>query len=508
MKNGDEIGPYRVIRLLGQGGMGAVYEVEHRDLGVRYALKVFTCERSTNAFLRKRFLTEGKLLARLNHPRIVRVFDLAVDSAQGVPYFVMNLVLSPDGRPRTLEDLRKAGAVTEEQAAVWYADLAEGLAYVHANGVVHRDVKLENVLVDAEGHAVLSDFGVSRIFEEKLRRDLRTTVTMVGMPGLDDRLIMGTKVYLAPEIRFGEKATPDSDWYALGVLMLRLLSGVWYGPGTDLAGLLAGFDIDWRPRITPLLAIDPSRRHPYLPNRGVRLSGGGMRLAARRPVWLWTASAAVALVGLAVLAVFEFYGRSSEVREEGEGGVRSAAASLPPPVLAPDALPEPAPSSVPEPDERISGSEAPQAVVSAVQPRLPAEETPSTDFPEAPAALVLSDAKPVPNYAYAGQTDLQSVSLQEGIPKIGDGAFAGCTGLRYVTIPASVGSIGRLAFAACDNLEMVEFKGPPLAVDINGQTFPVGIDGLYSSEWAEEWNRVIDPDTGMWMGLVMVENPL
>ena len=85
MKSGEEIGPYRVVRLLGQGGMGAVYEVEHRDLRVRYALKVFTCERSTNAFLRKRLLTEGKRLARLNHPRIGRVFDPAVDSAQARP---------------------------------------------------------------------------------------------------------------------------------------------------------------------------------------------------------------------------------------------------------------------------------------------------------------------------------------------------------------------------------------------------------------------------------------
>ena len=351
MKSGDEIGPYRVVRLLGQGGMGAVYEVEHRDLGVRYALKVFTCERSTNAFLRKRFLTEGKLLARLNHPRIVRVFDLAVDSAQGVPYFVMNLVLAPDGRPRTLEDLRKAGDVTEEQAAVWYADLAEGLAYVHANGVVHRDVKLENVLVDAEGHAVLSDFGVSRIFEEKLRRDLRTTVTMVGMPGLDDRLIMGTKVYLAPEIRFGEKATPASDWYALGVLMLRLLTGVWFGPGTDVAGLLAGFDIDWKTRLVPLLAIDPSQRHPYLPSQGVRVSGGGPKSGLRRPVWLWAASAAVVLAGLSVLAFFEF---RKPAPTEGESDFASA-------VRSPDPTPEAlaAPESVAVASASASASAAP-----------------------------------------------------------------------------------------------------------------------------------------------------
>lgn len=506
MKNGDEIGPYRVIRLLGQGGMGAVYEVEHRDLGVRYALKVFTCERSTNAFLRKRFLTEGKLLARLNHPRIVRVFDLAVDSAQGVPYFVMNLVLSPDGRPRTLEDLRKAGAVTEEQAAVWYADLAEGLSYVHANGVVHRDVKLENVLVDAEGHAILSDFGVSRIFEEKLRRDLRTTVTMVGMPGLDDRLIMGTKVYLAPEIRFGEKATPASDWYALGVLMLRLLSGVWYGPGTDLAGLLAGFDIDWKSRLVPLLAIDPSLRRPYLPGKGVRVSGGGFASAARRPVWLWTASAVVVLVALSVLAFLEFAG---DAPSEGESEPASAARPAEP---SPEVLEPAAPAavaSVPASDaETVSLPDDMSAP--PLQTEVPATSEASaaaTELAGSPTALVLSDTKPVPNYAFAGLTSLQSVALPEGIPSIGDGAFAGCTGLRYVTIPASVGSIGRLAFAACDNLETVEFKGPTVDVEPGGQTFPLGSYGLYPAQWADDWRRVIDPDTGMWMGLFMLENP-
>ena len=506
MKSGDEIGPYRVVRLLGQGGMGAVYEVEHRDLGVRYALKVFTCERSTNAFLRKRFLTEGKLLARLNHPRIVRVFDLAVDSAQGVPYFVMNLVLAPDGRPRTLEDLRKAGDVTEEQAAVWYADLAEGLAYVHANGVVHRDVKLENVLVDAEGHAVLTDFGVSRIFEEKLRRDLRTTVTMVGMPGLDDRLIMGTKVYLAPEIRFGEKATPASDWYALGVLMLRLLTGVWFGPGTDVAGLLAGFDINWKTRLVPLLAIDPSQRHPYLPSQGVRVSGGGPKSGPRRPVWLWAASAAVVLAGLSVLTFFEF---RKPAPTEGESDFASA-------VRSPDPTPETlaAPESIAVASASASDEEPAEppddvSVPSLHTKRPAATERPAaaTDFADAPTALVLSDTKPIPNFAFAGQTGLQSVTLPEGIPSIGDGAFAGCTGLRYVTIPSSVDSIGRLAFAACDKLEAVEFKGPTLDVDANGQTFPNGVLGLYPARWADDWRRVIDPETGMWMGLFMLENP-
>lgn len=496
MKNGDEIGPYRIIRLLGQGGMGSVYEVEHRDLGVRYALKAFTCERSSNGFLRKRFLTEGKLLARLHHPRIVQVFDLAVDSGLGVPYFVMNLVLSPDGGPRTLEDLRKSGGVTEELALRWYTDLAEGLSYVHDNGVVHRDVKLENVLVDAEGHAVLSDFGVSRIFEERLRKDLRTTVTMVGIPGVDDRLIMGTKVYLAPEIRFGEKATPPSDWYALGVLMLRLLTGVWYGPDTDVDGLLAGFEVDWRSRLKPLLAIDPARRRPFLPRRGVRVRNAGRFVGIRRPVWLWGGSAAVAIAGLCVLGYVGFFDKdvSEEAVAADERTERRQEPAVATTMMASDG------------DLPAEGNAGPVPV--APNHALAQVDSPvATNLTEEPSALVWSGSTSIPKYAFAGRSGLQAVAIPEGVASIGEGAFAG-TGLRSVVLPSTLESIDRLAFSACDKLEMVSFKGPPPEVDAVTQTFPIGADGVYPAEWASQWQRVIDPDTGMWMGLLMYQDGL
>ena len=191
-------GVYRVIRLLGRGGMGEVYEVEHPQLGVHYALKAFAREATDADALRARFLAEGRLLARLDHPRLVRVHDLAVDAATGRPYFVMDLVLGAEGRPESLEDARRAGTVTEEQAAAWLADLRDALAYIHAAGVVHRDVKLENVLVDRDGHAVLSDFGVSRIFNRDLRAAAGlATQTFTGVAGAS-RPVMGTLGYLPP----------------------------------------------------------------------------------------------------------------------------------------------------------------------------------------------------------------------------------------------------------------------------------------------------------------------
>ena len=172
-----EIGSYRLSRELGRGGMGTVYEAVHVESGERRALKVFTLDHGNREFLRKRFLAEARVLAKLDNPRLVKVRELAIEPKAETPYFVMDLVLNPKGCPETLEDVRKAGRVTEKLALGWYEDLRQALDYIHAQGVVHRDVKLENVLLDREGRAVLSDFGVSRIFDDRMRRELMVTTT-------------------------------------------------------------------------------------------------------------------------------------------------------------------------------------------------------------------------------------------------------------------------------------------------------------------------------------------
>ena len=290
-------GAYRVVRQLGRGGMGEVYEVEHPQLGVHYALKAFAREAVGDDPLRVRFLAEGRLLARLDHPRLVRVHDLAVDDATGRPYFVMDLVLGADGRPESLEDARRAGAVTEEQAAAWLADLRDALAYIHAAGVVHRDVKLENVLVDRDGHAVLSDFGVSRIFNRDLRAaaGLATqTFSETGAP----RPVMGTLGYLPPEVKAGGEATAAGDLYALGVLMFRLLTGIWYEGGTDAFALLEPFELSWNETLAPLLDADPAERR--LPATGPVPVGYPPH--GRHRAVLWAVAAAAALLGAAAAA--------------------------------------------------------------------------------------------------------------------------------------------------------------------------------------------------------------
>ena len=209
-----------------------------------------------------------------------------------MPYYVMDLVLNSAGKSETLEDARKAGKVTEARAMRWFADMREGLDYIHSQGVVHRDVKLENVLIDAEGRAVLSDFGVSRIFDDRLRDELMVTTTFIAGETTGTRPVMGTYWYLAPEIRKGGEATPESDWYALGVLMYRLLTGMWYEPNTQAFDLLLPFSKDCQRTVRRLLSDDPAERCPLptVPDASSRRGVGAF----------WIASVSIGVIGLIV----------------------------------------------------------------------------------------------------------------------------------------------------------------------------------------------------------------
>ena len=256
---GQLIGTYRIIRLLGQGGMGAVYEVEHTQLGVHYALKTFTLEGGHVDLLKNKFLTEGKVLARLHDPHLVRVFDLNFDEATGMPYFVMDLVLSEDGSPRTLLDV-KTEELDEDCVFEWFADLASAIDYIHAQGIVHRDIKLGNVLLSSDGHVVLSDFGISRIFSERLRSDVNAVSTMVSEAVTGARLVMGTQGYMAPEVVWGGEATPASDSYSLGVMFVYLLTGIWYTPASKAFKLLETLEYRWIDVLPRLLSVNPAER--------------------------------------------------------------------------------------------------------------------------------------------------------------------------------------------------------------------------------------------------------
>ena len=294
--------------------MGAVYEVEHTQLGVHYALKTFTLEGGHVDLLKNKFLTEGKVLARLHDPHLVRVFDLNFDEATGMPYFVMDLVLSEDGSPRTLLDV-KTEELDEDCVFEWFADLASAIDYIHAQGIVHRDIKLGNVLISSDGHVVLSDFGISRIFSERLRSDVKAVNTMVSEAATSARLMMGTQGYMAPEVARGEEATPAADSYSLGVMFVYLLTGIWYEPGSKVFKLLETLEYRWIDVLPRLLSENPAERPTNLSELVETLRCASVaepeKEPPRRKRRVLFALAGAAAVAVAAIGYFLFSQRSA-----------------------------------------------------------------------------------------------------------------------------------------------------------------------------------------------------
>ncbi len=200
---------YEVERVLGTGGMGAVFLARDLRLDRQVAVKVVAPELASSAALRQRFLREARTIARLRHPHIVDVYSAG--ESKGLLYFIMRCV---DGE--SLRDvLEREKRLSPARAAVILRDLADALAYAHAQGVVHRDIKPENVLIDTRsGTAHLTDFGVARAFE-----------------GTDDRmtgtgLIVGSPRYMSPEQAAGERELDGrSDIYSLGLIGYEMLAG-------------------------------------------------------------------------------------------------------------------------------------------------------------------------------------------------------------------------------------------------------------------------------------------
>ena len=250
-------GSYKVVRELGKGGMSEVYEVENVRLGSRHALKLFTYGGDV-AEVRDRFLAEGRLLSQLSHPRIVRVTDVGVDEASGRPYFVMDLIVRASGEPCTLADVPPGGA-DEREIARWYEDLREGLNFIHGKGVIHRDLKLQNVLIGLDGHAVITDFGISKITSKDLGEKVDPVQTIVRLRDGKNPL-MGSLGYMAPELEMGQPASEASDWYSLGVLVFKLLTGVWYDAHMAVRETLETYDPVWLQILPKLLHANPQGR--------------------------------------------------------------------------------------------------------------------------------------------------------------------------------------------------------------------------------------------------------
>lgn len=208
----------QVLELIGRGGMGAVYSARQKDLNRLVAVKILPKEVQNDPAFGDRFVREAQTLAKLNHPNIVTVYDFG--RVGDLFYFVMEYV---DGV--TLRDSISSGGVTPEEALRIVPELCEALQYAHEEGVVHRDVKPENILLDRRGRIKIADFGLAKLLNGAEQAPNLTHTHQV----------MGTMNYMAPEqMTTGKQVDHRADIYSLGVIFYELLTGElpkgWFAP--------------------------------------------------------------------------------------------------------------------------------------------------------------------------------------------------------------------------------------------------------------------------------------
>jgi len=211
---GDAIGPYEIQGHLGAGGMGEVYRALDRRVGRQVALKILPESLAREEDRRRRFEQEARLAASLNHPNIMAIYDVGLDSQP--PYIVSELVPG-----ESLRAVIGKGPMAPRRAADLAAQIASGLAAAHAAGIVHRDLKPENVIVTPEGTAKILDFGVARM-QAKAAANAGETATMAHTSA---GAVVGTAAYMSPEQARAEDVDYRSDQFALGLVLHELITG-------------------------------------------------------------------------------------------------------------------------------------------------------------------------------------------------------------------------------------------------------------------------------------------
>ncbi|WP_437333896.1 serine/threonine-protein kinase [Sorangium sp. So ce394] len=208
--------PYVVVRLLGQGGMGEVYEVEHRELGRRFAVKLLHRCHAGRSDLSARMRAEARAIARLRHRSLPEVFDLGTTRG-GRPYFAMELLEGRDLRT----ELARLGVVAVPTALGLVQQALSALSLAHAAGIVHRDLKLENLFLCDDGTLKVLDFGVAKLLH-------------AGASLTAPDAVIGTPRTMAPEQCASLPIDPRADIYAMGLVLYELVAG--RGPFDELHG--------------------------------------------------------------------------------------------------------------------------------------------------------------------------------------------------------------------------------------------------------------------------------
>ena len=220
LQPGQMLGSYRIISQVGKGGMATVYKAYQSSMDRNVAIKVLPRQLAESPEFAARFQQEARIIARLEHPHILPVFDFG--ESDGVTYFVMRYL-----EAGTLKTKMEAGPLSLSEIDRLFTQLAEALNYAHGHGIIHRDLKPANALIDGDGNLFLTDFGIAKLLESASPRLTQTDA------------ILGTPAYISPEQAKAETVNQRSDIYSLGIILYEMVTGsVPFVADTPLAVIL------------------------------------------------------------------------------------------------------------------------------------------------------------------------------------------------------------------------------------------------------------------------------
>ena len=323
LPEGRELGAYRIVSLLGAGGMGKVYLAKDTRLGRTVAVKVLAHEKVADAERKRRFLQEARAASALNHPNIVTLYDIASDS--GIDFLVMEYI-----EGESLHKRIPRRGLPINQALSYATQIVSALAAAHAAGIVHRDIKPANVVVTGNGQVKVLDFGLAKLSEalESSDPDAPTEATRT-----QKGVVLGTAAYMSPEQASGKPVDARSDIFAVGVVLYEMLTGVRaFDRGSVLATLGAVMYEEPAPlgeivkTATPELSRiverclrkDPDRRIQTMADLKVALgelqeapkSSGTATVILDKPRRRWVPLVAVSLVAVAAASAIFLLTRS------------------------------------------------------------------------------------------------------------------------------------------------------------------------------------------------------
>lgn len=207
---GTRVGRYEIVAEIGRGGMGIVYEARDPRIDRTVALKTISLgaeESAAEKEYRERFVLEAQAVGRLSHPGIVTIFDAGEDPETKEPYIAMEYV---QGQSLHMILAQRDTPIPLDEAMQIAQEIAEALEYAHSHGVVHRDIKPANILMTADGHAKVADFGIAKLAQAQMT-----------LPGE----VLGSPAYMAPEQLRGDGVDPRSDLFSAGVILYNMLTG-------------------------------------------------------------------------------------------------------------------------------------------------------------------------------------------------------------------------------------------------------------------------------------------